>query len=339
MTVGSRENVRSLFQFEGTPYPLFIPLVGTFAAKLWQTPTKNLLTDATKLTNAIQKTCKLFQFDVVTIPFDLSLESEALGCKTNLPNNYDPPMIVSHPLGEGALLSKLEDVKLEQQGRIPIFVEVTRRLVNLLSKDRPIAAIQAGPMTLANNLRGTSTQKILKESSNESFEILDFTGRIALRMARTYCDLKVDIIIIAEQQLMDLSPENYEKYKESLTSIWNLVRFYQMRPLIFFLSGKGVEDSRSVFGLGADGVALGGINDLSQVKQMASEYKQCYAGCIPSGVMRGELGQLRQFIVEQQEYLKSGSRDGFFLTTEGDIPSATPPSNVKELLTLTRQNI
>lgn len=339
MTIGPKESIRNLFQFEGTPAPIFVPLIGTFAAKLWQTPTRNLLSDATKLTNAIQKTCRLFQFDVVTTPFDLSLESEALGCKTHAPDNYGPLTIVSNPLGEGISIGQLEDMVLEQQGRVPVFVEVAGRLVSLLSKDRPIAAVTTGPITLANNLVGPQIETMLKGGSKEPLDVIEFAGRVTLKMVKKYCDLKPDIIIIAERQLMDMSRENYEKYKESLTTIWNLVRFYQIHPLLFFFSGKYHDDFRHVFELGADGAALGWISDPGPVKQMASEFKQCYASCIPSRIMDGKVEQLRQFATIWQEYLKGGSRDGFFITTDGEIPSTTPPNNVKELLSLIKSKM
>ena len=331
MAQTSKELVRGLFERKEPDKVPFIPWVCSFAAKLEQVPIQTMVSDAGILSKALINAQKLFGYDAIINIFDSTLEAEACGCKINWSDSEKLPEVISHPLSEGAAIGDLDTPDFEKRGRLPVVLEATKRLNIIKGKDVAIAGLVTGPLTIAGHLKGEAFLDDLNQGKDEALEIIEAAGSVGLKLCRTYCELGVDLIAIAEEMLGQISPEMSKVIASSLRSIWNVVRFYNVHSLIL---GKGCNDGHiePVLDLQAEGVALSGNIDAVQVKDEAMKRDCCFARSIPSSALLGTVSQAG----DSTEDCLSAKDKGLFLSTEWDVPYATDVNNMQEVMRVVR---
>ena len=328
----SKELVRGLFQLRDLSKVPFIPWVCSFAAQLEQIQVEAMLSDPGLLSRALLNTHKLFNYDAIVNVFDPSLEAEACGCKISWSQDGALPRVVSHPLSEGATIEDLDVANLENNGRLPAILEATKRLTIVRGKEAAIVGVITGPLTLAKHLRGESFAE-LDQGTEEAIKVIAIAGNIGLKLCRSYCELGVDVVAIAEEMLGRVRPALYQAAAASLRSIWNVTRFYNVHSLI--VSRGCVEgDIEPILGLQADGVALAGNIDYTQLRDAALKRDCCYARSIPSSILLDTPSRMRDSILQ----CLSEKGRGFFLSTEWEIPYATSVNNMHEVMRLIRDN-
>lgn len=193
----SKKLFPALFNRQELPRPLYLPLACSLAARLRQISLPEMFASPTHYANALRDAYRLFGFDALVTSFDPTLEAEALGCPIQWESGDRLPRVGSHPLAEGRGLADLEQ-QWEAKGRLPIVLEVTKRLVMLLSKEVAIVGAMTGPFTLAGQLRGDPFFSELREDTPHCQELFDFVGQCSLKLARLYAELKVDGLIVIE---------------------------------------------------------------------------------------------------------------------------------------------
>jgi len=329
----SKELIKGLFDHNDLNKVPFIPWVCSFAAKLEQVPAKTMLSDSGILSRALINAQKLFGYDVIVNIFDSSLEAEACGCEIEWPDNESSPVIVSHPLAEGENIGALNTSDFEMKGRIPVVLEATKRLAIIKGKEVAIAGIVTGPLTIARHLRGEAFLDDLNQGKDEADELIEEVGSICLRLCRAYCELGIDIVVIAEEMLGQLKPEIFQVIASSLQSIWNVVGYYNVHSLIL---SKGCSETHiePVFELNADGVALSGSVDYQIIKENAIERHRCFARSIPDSVLLGIDPLSRDSV---HEYLLAKDK-GLFLSTEWDVPYSADVNSMHEIMKNIRDN-
>ncbi len=326
MAQSSKELVRSLFQLRDLPKVTFIPWVCTFAAKLEQIGIETILSDAGSLSRALINSQKLFGYDAIVNVFDPSLEAEALGCKIDWGNGETLPRVASHPLSEGQTIEGLDVANVEKRGRLPAILEATKRLNIIRGKEVAIVGVITGPLTLARHLKGDSFLADLNHDSDETRKIINLAGNVELKLCRAYCELGVDVIAIVEEMLGQVNPGQYQAVAAPLRSIWNVAKFYNVRSLIL---SKGCRDEQvePISALQADGLALTGNIDFTQLSATALKRKSCYARSITDSALLGTPSQVKNATLE----CLSSKGKGFFLSTEWEVPYSTDVNNIHEI--------
>jgi uroporphyrinogen-III decarboxylase len=329
----SKELVKGLFELKDLTKVPFIPWVCSFAAQLEQIEVQTLLSDAGALSRALLNTQKLFGYDAIVNVFDPSLEAEACGCKIDWSNSEAPPRVVSHPLSEGAAIEDLDISNFEKQGRLPVILEATKRLKLIRGKDVAIIGMITGPLTLARHLKGETFLDDLNQDKDEATKIISVAGSAGLKLCRTYCELGVDAIVIAEETLGQINPDLYQLVAAPLRSIWNVSKFYNVHSLIL---SKGCRDEHiePILGLQADGVALSGDLDYAQARDIALKRNCCFARSIPSSSLLDTVSGAGD---STAECLSSGGK-GSFMSTEWEVPYATSVNNMHEIMRIIRDN-
>lgn len=329
----SKEMVRGLFQLKDTPRIPFIPWVCSFAAQLEQVPVKAMLSDAGSLSRGLINAQKLFGYDAIVNIFDPSLEAEACGCKVDWSENGALPRVVSHPLGEGAAIEDLDISNIENRGRLPVVIEATKRLNIIKGKDLAIIGLITGPLTLAGHLRGEGFLTELNQDPEEAMKVITLAGSIGLKLCRLYCELGVDVIVIAEEMLGQLPPGRCQAALAPLRSIWNVARFYSVHTLILSKGCTG-EHLEPVLGLQADGLALSGDMDYKQVREAALKHNCCYSGSLAESALLDTPARVADLTRDRL----SGRGKGFFLSTEWEVPYITSVKNMHEVMGVIRSS-
>ncbi len=333
MAQTSKELVKGLFEHKDLTQIPFIPWVCSFAAKLEQVPVQTMLSDAGTLSRALINAHKLFGYDAIVNIFDPGLEAEACGCKLDWPDTGALPEVVSHPLSEGAAVYDLDTSDFENQGRIPVVLEATKRLNIIKGKEVAIAGVITGPLTLARHLKGEALIDDLNQGNDEAEDIIEAAGSIGLKLCRSYCEIGMDLIVVAEETPGRLGTRISQVLASPLRSIWNVAGFYNVNTLLLS-KGCSEEYIEPILDLQADGIALSGNMDYSRLKDAALERNCCFAGSIPLSVLLDE-ASLVEDTVKECLVIKD---KGFFLSTDWEIPYETNVNNMHEVMRVIRDN-
>ena len=133
-----------------------MPIVFTLGARVENLPLRAFLSSATKISNALRQIHGPLRSDGVSCYFDPLLEAEALGGTLEWTSENESPMLrwpatmVQGQLPVG--LNSPEDAI--KKGRIPVALEVIRRLKMLLRDVSLLMVGVTGPLTLAARLAG-----------------------------------------------------------------------------------------------------------------------------------------------------------------------------------------
>lgn len=172
--------------------PLFVPFVYRLTARIEQLPGEELLESPTTLAAALRNAQRLFGYDAVVSHFDLGLAAEAC---SELPAGRADQIV--------------------HQGRWPVVLEATRRLVKELGERVVVMGVLTGPLTLARQLGDGS---------------LDRAGQVVVALGRAYAECGVGSLVVAEERVV--APEEEEAFVTTLRPLWNLAGYFQITPIV-----------------------------------------------------------------------------------------------------------
>ena len=225
------------------PRPLFLPIVFSLGARVENVPLRTFLNNPTKISSSLRQMRSHFRVDGVSCYFDPYLEVEALGCTLQLIAEDQPPTIdwpQSAPRGElpKGLRSPEEAVR---GGRVPVAVEVIRRMNSLANRDFLLMAGVTGPLTLATQIAGLDRSE---KGGDEclSLSVREFAASVLTEVTTAFLQAGADVIVIQEEILPAHSADNYDSWVSLLVPTINVIRFYEALPLVQLTDGQGVLD-------------------------------------------------------------------------------------------------
>jgi len=238
------EIVKGLLEGVAPPRPLFLPIVFRHAARLENVPLRSFLTNPTKISNSLRQVRTRLRSDGVTCYFDPFLESEALGAQVEWPTDDRPPSLW-WPEGPATDRSfeTTPTAPPEKGGRVPVAVEVIRRLKTMLRAGGLLVAVVTGPLTEAASLAQLDTlldRPQLPESS------LDRATTAITGIATAFLEAGASAILIHEDFLPTMSEEGFTDWRSRLRPIVNIVRFYRALPILVLGCAKGVTANRDL---------------------------------------------------------------------------------------------
>ena len=166
-----RQAVRGLLQSIAPARPLFLPIVFSLGARIENISLRNFLTNPTKISNALRQIRTHLRSDGITCYFDPYLEAEALGGVLDWESDARRPSLRwPQPSHDGELPEGLcAPDETAKRGRVPIAIEVIRRLKPLVRDDFLLVAGVTGPLTLAAQLAQYRTQRIRPQTIAAGF--------------------------------------------------------------------------------------------------------------------------------------------------------------------------
>jgi len=325
MPASSKELVRALFAAKAVSRPPFIPYIATAAAHFMQVPVRQMFSDPTTLANSLQSCQRLFKYDGVVILFDTTLEAEACGCQISWQEGQ-PPKVVSPITTNGKDLETLDASEIENKGRIQVVLEAANRLAQTLGREVALLGVVTGPITLGRHLMGNAFLSAVDTDSQVNQKLIDFSGKIAQKLARAYGELKLDAVILADEDLASLKPDHYPRIQPMLKTLRNLVGFYDA-PLIIQTGEVPAERLSAFLQLEVDGFSLG--NHISDLSNLSSSTARFFSGCIPASTLLGSAEDVERATLELMDKYGGSS---FFIASESEVPPATPASNLHKVM-------
>ncbi len=322
--MSSKELVLNAMQCKEIERIPWVPFVGCHAAKLIGADCGSYFQNEDMIVEGVKKAYELYQPDGLPTLFDLQLEAEAMGCGLTYAKE-NPPAVSTHILEEG---TKLEELKIptEQDGRFPMALSATRRIVAELGDKMAVYGLITGPFTLALHLKGTDIFYDMIDEPEEVEELMEFCQKVAIQTAKMYIDAGVDIVALVDPMTSQISPSNFEDFvapycKEVFDYIHSRGKLGSM-----FVCGDATRNIEAMCQIHTDNLSVDENCDLQYVVDIARKYNVSVGGNIKL-TLTMLFGTPYDNMQDAQECMQIGGHKGFILAPGCDMPYATPVDN------------
>jgi MtaA/CmuA family methyltransferase len=326
--MSNKDVLLTALKFEEAKRTPWVPYVGVHAAKLIDKPADEYLCSADLIYDGVMRSIQEYNPDGIPIVFDLQLEAEAFGCEL-LWAKDNPPAVSGHIL-DHKQLSELQPIK-ESDGRLPIIMEATEKLVKSCGNDIGLMGLVCGTFTLGLHLMGSRIINSMVKKPDEVFQVMNFCSKVCKDMCKMYLDRGIDIVAIVDPMTSQISPQFFDKYvAPSYDESIEVIKSYNAHSLLF-VCGNATRIVPNLAQLETDGFAVDENIDFQYVADTARANKKAFAGNLPLTV-----GLLFGTVEENVEYAKEcieiGKGPGFILAPGCDMPYHTNPENVKAVV-------
>jgi len=314
-----RQAVRGLLQSIAPQRPLFLPIVFSLGARIENVSLRNFLTNPTKISNALRQIRTHLRSDGITCYFDPYLEAESLGGVLDWRSDASQPSLRwPQPSHDGELPEGLCDPdETAKRGRVPIAVEVIRRLKPLVRDDFLLVAGVTGPLTLAAQLAQIDTSESARKQSPPD-SALSLAADVSPVVARALVEAGANVILIREE-LLPSSAGALSDWASRLASTINIVRFYDALPVLLLSPQRSVAaDFEGIFREPWDAVVSAPL-DVSAADFGAQRRATAYGISLPAPAFEPDQSNVPQ-MTESLRTIIPELRPAL-VTTTSDLPS------------------
>ena len=324
--MNGKERVLKALHFEEVDRVPWVPFTGVHVAKLVDSNAEELLKNGDILVEAVCTAAERYYADGVCSAFDLQAEAEVLGCALHWSKN-NPPAVTGHVLAQGKTLEDLPEFT-KDKGRLPMFFEATRKLVEKIGGEKAVFALCCGPFTLALHLRGSAFIMDMMKKPDEAHKVLEYCAEITRRMGEWYMETGAHVVAVVDPMTSQIAPKHFEAF----------VTPY-MKPVIDEVHGKGgivtlfccgnaTKNIELMMQSKPDAIAFDEQVDLQFVKDLADKYRVSFEGNIPLTTTL-LFGSPRECVADVKKRIETGGRRGYILSPGCDLPYATPFYNLE----------
>ncbi len=323
-TVSRKELVLAAMENRTTGRTPYVPFVGVHAAALLGLSAEQYLQSADHIVAGMTKAVELYQPDGIPVMFDLQMEAEVLGSSL-VWSDENPPAVSSHPLMLGVTLEDLPEFD-ERGGRIPMAMEVTRRLRERFP-DVALYGLITGPFTLALHLMGPEIFMAMYDDPAYVNRVMTYCTGVAKTMASCYIRNGCDIVAVVDPMTSQISPADFSTFvTDHISEVFTSVRD-QGRKSSFFVCGHAQKNIENMCACGPDNISIDENIPLDYVKETTSKYGVSFGGNMKlTTVML--FGDAEENTRHAAECIAIGGNTGFILAPGCDIPYHVPPENI-----------
>ena len=331
----SREEVQSVLRCEGTAgRPLYMPAIYEHKAFFLGDTPSNVSRDADLLTRAVLAEHEALEPDALTIGVDVyNLEAEAAGSTVSFYEGDDTSIPGIRP-GNHSVTPETDFSQLAvpnplRDGRMPINIEATRRVVEELGDSLWIRGALSGPFSLAISLMGAEDFFLCCWDNPEaSKRVLAYSTEIIKEFGKAYIDAGAEVILFDSQASPELlSPKMYCEYV--LPSTKELIEFFEelgVRDVPLIIGGKTTRIIDSLIETGANNLLCDFTADWDTWSAQCRESKRSLRRNIsPRFVETATPDEIYEF--SKQIVAEGIDLPGFIMGT-AVVPYATPTENL-----------
>jgi hypothetical protein len=335
----ARQILKGLLQGSAVSRPLFVPIVFALGARVENLSLRAFLANPTKISNSVRQTRSHLRSDGVSCYFDPFLEAEALGGTLEWPSEQGPPVLRSPKSPEpGQLPTGLRlPEEILKSGRIPVALEVIRRLKTLLREESLLMAGVSGPLTLASRLSGLHVGNV-QTSPEMPDSALEVATSAVTQISKAFAEAGANLIFLREEALPVPEADGLEDWMALLVPIFNIIRFYGALPVLQVTNDDIFAKQIGVILQLAQGCVVCALPDVIRNlsdQQRAGLSSAALGVSLPAAAFRqdaqGNPGSdlaLRQLISDLRPAI---------VTTSDDVPSATDLKRLAAISELVRR--
>ncbi|MBZ5643810.1 MAG: hypothetical protein LAO19_13695 [Acidobacteriia bacterium] len=329
-----RQMVKALLQGIAPPRPLFLPILFSAGARVENLSLPGLLANPTKICNAQRQLRGPLRTDGYSCYFDRFLEMEALGATLEW-GVGDLPPAVRWPQGEepGELPDDLRSPEeAVKAGRVPVALDVLRRLKAMVRDDSILMAGVTGPFTLAARILQLETEGAWR-TQEISESAVELAASVVTRISGAMVEAGANLIIIREEVLPLLSEERCAAWAWALEPAFNIIRFYEALPVLQLTDESNFAvNSTEILQRSWNCVLCPSLDGIaSQPVDAASQWSSATLGlALPLETFQLDDAAL-QVSCESLHRMVAALRP-VILTTAGDVPAGTDMKRMSKVL-------
>lgn len=154
-------------------------------------------TDAKKMAELGSSLYELTGLECARIPFDLTVEADAMGCRVDMGTEDRTPQITKSPFESSSDIKVPDDFL--QRGRINVVLEAIDILKENYEDKVPIIVGMTGPLTLAGQLLGVENLvRYMRSKPNEVEAVMDEVLEASFQYAEAICKKEPDVVCVAD---------------------------------------------------------------------------------------------------------------------------------------------
>ena len=262
---------------DGIPW---VPFAGVHAGKLKGYTAEEVLKDADKLFESLMEVKKIYAPDGMPIMFDLQVEAEILGCDL-LWAEDNPPSVKSHPCSGEKTIPCNCKIPTADSGRIPMIVDVMKRMKAAVGEEVALYGLICGPFTLASHLRGSEIFMDMIKDPAYVKELVEFCAEVSCRLSDIYIDAGMDVIAVVDPLVSQISPKHFElMLSDSFKATFDYIR-EKGALSSFFVCGNATRQIKVMCDTNPDSISVDENVNLHDSKQVTDPYNITIGGNIP----------------------------------------------------------
>lgn len=323
--MNGKELLFAALDHKETPRVPWVPFAGIHAGKLIEAKANDILLDADLLYKALMEVNKIYRPDGQPVLFDLQLEAEVLGCEL-LWADYAPPSVATHPLEETTEIPCKCTMPKETDGRIPLALDVMRRMKKSVGDTTALYGLTTGPLTLASHLRGTNLFRDMRKNPEYALALMDYCTEVNIVMADYYIDAGMDVIAAVDPVVSQISAKHFEQFLlPGYTKLFDHIRS-RGAYTAFFVCGDATRNIEIMCHSNPDCIAVDENVDMISAKADTSKHNVTLCGNIPltTTMLFGTQQDNMKFVVDLLDKL---DHHNLIIAPGCDMPYDVPIEN------------
>jgi len=314
---------------------MVVPLAGYTGRKLTGTTIKENLFCVDAYLKTIEALVREYKPDAIFPFMDVVVESYALGMKTIYPDD-DSPYLKEHPIKTLHDIQKYEIPDPDKDGRMFIYLELSKRLKNDVGKDTLIGMYVDGPFTLASQFMNAQELALKTiDDPNLVKGVLDFATEVVIRYGKALERARVDMVMILDPFCNIVSPRTFSNLIQPF--IQKIVKSTGIITILH-VCGNANHLIELMAESCADGLSLDAPCDLKDAASRVPADTVLMGNISPVDVMlRGDEKKVKNKVKALLESMK-GVRN-FILSTGCECPPETPHSNLRAFMDMGRSGV
>ncbi|MBI4774185.1 MAG: MtaA/CmuA family methyltransferase, partial [Deltaproteobacteria bacterium] len=168
---------------------------------------------------------KVIGFESVRVPFDINMESEAMGCVLNFAAGSNKGLDIQPPVKTPPMtgpddFENVIDPDPYKDGRMPVILKAIKILKKMVPDTIPIFSLVVGPFMVAGQVRGVDAfMRELMRKPECCVNVIERAHKACLNFALAQAEAGSDCIVIADATASPdlISPLQFEKYAKPYT--------------------------------------------------------------------------------------------------------------------------
>ena len=321
-----KELIIKTLKHESVPQVPWVPFAGVHAGKLTGYDATEVLTDADKLYESLMRVNELYKPSGQPVVFDLQLEAECLGCELKWVAD-SPPSVMTHPLEEEAYIPCECTIPTEASGRIPLVLDVMRRMKASVGETTALYGLICGPFTLASHLRGNDLFMDMFDDDEFTSGLLEFCNKVAKAMSDYYIAAGMDVIAVVDPLISQISVRHFEEFMSPVfTDLFDHIRAAGAYSA-FFVCGDATRNIEVMCKTGPDSISVDENVNLAAAKEISDRYNIAMGGNIPltTTMLHGTQQDNMKAVIDLLDSLSN--RHNLIVAPGCDMPYDTPIEN------------
>ncbi|MGB7295590.1 MAG: uroporphyrinogen decarboxylase family protein [Candidatus Aminicenantales bacterium] len=209
-----RRRIQNLIEGKPVDRTPFCPAVYEHKAALIGVEPSELCRDADLFEKAIIREVEVYEPDMLVVGCDVyNVEAEAAGCRVFYPDSNDVPAVTDRAIRLGDDLSRLRVPNPLCDGRMPLHLEVGRRIRQRFGAERLVRGALSAPLSIACELVGPEQLLMaMLDRPDWVSRLLSFTSEITKAYGKAFVERGLGVILFDSHASPPLlSPALYKK--------------------------------------------------------------------------------------------------------------------------------